>query len=150
MRYHHYHNHGRRSSQHDVDLDEEAALGHEASYLSGEKDAGRTADQAGAILGIANIFVVLPQFVTSFISSIVFAFIAPAASSDSTASPGSGIPDPPPFGDVDRRLMSRAGMHVGAASDDAIGFVFRVGGVSALVAAWFCWQMRRRKREGQM
>ena len=53
--------------QHEVDVDfddnEEAALALEANHLSngGHSEMGRTADQAGAILGIANIFVVLPQ-----------------------------------------------------------------------------------------
>lgn len=43
-------------------------------------------------------------------------------------------------------LLKRAGIHVSAASNDAIGFVFRIGGVSALVAAWLCWQMRKRRK----
>lgn len=69
-----------------------------------------------------------------------FAFIAPTTSDGSKE--GVHTPDRGPLEDIDRR----AGVHIGQASDDAIGFVFRVGGVSALVAAWLCWQMRRRKK----
>lgn len=49
-RIHHHH--------HDIDLDgDAAALALEAAYLSGGRELGRTADQAGAILGIANMWV---------------------------------------------------------------------------------------------
>ena len=46
-----------------------------------------------------------------------------------------------------RRVVRRAaGLHVPAGGNDAIGTIFRVGGVSALVAAYMCWQMRKKKR----
>jgi hypothetical protein len=46
-----------------------------------------------------------------------------------------------------RRIVRRAaGLHVPAGGNDAIGTIFRVGGVSALIAAYMCWQMRKKKR----
>lgn len=120
--------------------DGERAVMDEADFLhfGTMESSARTADQAGAILGIANVFVVLPQFLTSFISSIVFAFMAPGAPDQSALqdSPQTGL----------TLLLNRAEIHGPAASNDAIGFVFRIGGISALVAAWLCWQMRKRRK----
>lgn len=67
--------------------------------------------------------------------------MAPSSAPDSTSD------GELPFGkDEMSNLLRRAGIHVPAAANDAIGFVFRIGGVSALVAAWLCWQMRKRRK----
>lgn len=68
-----------------------------------------------------------------------FAFMAPAQTTDQVAQPRVET-------STRSSLLKRAGIHVPAASNDAIGFVFRIGGVSALVAAWLCWQMRKRRK----
>ena len=84
---------------------------------------------------------VLSSVLTSFISSLVFAFMAPPKAEEA----GAEAPADQPI----RLLLARAGIHVPPASNDAIGFIFRLGGFSALVAAWLCWQMRKRKRAAQ-
>jgi hypothetical protein len=71
-----------------------------------------------------------------------FAFMSPKDASDAALLDS----DKTQVDDSIRLLLRRAGTHVPAASNDAIGFVFRIGGVSALVAAWLCWQMRKRKK----
>ncbi|CAD6566115.1 MAG: hypothetical protein CYPHOPRED_000358 [Cyphobasidiales sp. Tagirdzhanova-0007] len=134
----------RTRPEEDIDLNqEEQDFALEAQLFGGEGNAetGRTADQAGAILGIANVFVVLPQFLTSFISSIVFAFLAPAHDSVDVAETVVTTVEIEAT-----RLSRRAGIHIPPSSNDAIGVIFRVGGFSALVAAWLTWQMRKRKR----
>ena len=172
----------RTRPEEDIDLNqEEQDFALEAQLFGGEGNAetGRTADQAGAILGIANVFVVLPQckapdarrlnnvqlteyslsVLTSFISSIVvslsgfgplysvltpllqFAFLAPAHDSVDVAETVVTTVEIEAT-----RLSRRAGIHIPPSSNDAIGVIFRVGGFSALVAAWLTWQMRKRKR----
>jgi solute carrier family 45 protein 1/2/4 len=49
-----------------------------------------TADKAGVILGIHNVFLVLPQFIVTFLSSIIFYLMEPDKS----------IPAHPPAGGV--------------------------------------------------
>lgn len=78
---------------------------------------------------------VLPRLMAWF----QFAFMSPVTGSEAANSALAAE------GDI-TDLLRRAGIHVPAASNDAIGSVFRIGGVSALVAAWLCWQMRRRRK----
>ncbi|KAG0303504.1 hypothetical protein BGZ98_006574 [Dissophora globulifera] len=66
---------------------------------------------AGALLGIHNIYIVLPQFLVSFLSSLVFAAIEPK--------PDGGID-----GDVDQ-----------PGDPETIGVMLRIGGVMAGIAA---------------
>lgn len=72
------------------------------------------ATSAGALLGIHNIYIVLPQFLVSFLSSVVFAAIEPKASQEGG---GVGSQDP----------------EVG--NPDTIGVMLRFGGVMAGIAA---------------
>ncbi|SCV70975.1 BQ2448_3737 [Microbotryum intermedium] len=59
--------------------DEERAGEDPRDTLDGEDDDDMdgAADQAGAILGIHNIYVVMPQFLVTALSSIIFALFAP-------------------------------------------------------------------------
>lgn len=87
-----------------------------------------TADKAGVILGIHNVFVVLPQFVVTLMASIIFHIMEPGT--------GSAIPKHPnaiPIGngtvseiDIDHvvRLVVREGGLEGGSSD-AVGLIFR-------------------------
>ncbi|BGP54860.1 hypothetical protein JCM8202v2_002447 [Rhodotorula sphaerocarpa] len=55
-------------------------------------------DQTGVILGCHNIFLVLPQFLVSGVSSVIFALLAPHHSvlgHAATTAPASGAPPPP-------------------------------------------------------
>lgn len=74
------------------------------------------ASSAGALLGIHNIYIVLPQFLVSFLSSLVFAAIEPK-----TSSPGDPTTELP--------AVEAAG------NPDTIGVMLRFGGVMAGIAA---------------
>lgn len=74
------------------------------------------ATSAGALLGIHNIYIVLPQFLVSFLSSLVFAAIEPKASS-----PGDSTTELP--------------VEEAAGNPDTIGVMLRFGGVMAGIAA---------------
>ncbi|KAJ1980533.1 hypothetical protein H4R35_001088 [Dimargaris xerosporica] len=77
---------------------------------------------SGIILGIHNMYVVFPQFVISFFSSVIFALfdaIHPAAPPPASSSPA---PAHPTEGDTDNA--------------QAIAWVLRVGGLSSVVAAY--------------
>ncbi|KAI9229419.1 MAG: sugar transporter [Piptocephalis tieghemiana] len=76
--------------------------------------------EAGAILGIHNVYVVLPQFLITFVASIVFALLEGPAPEHKETADGEE-----------------------AHSADAIGWVLRIGGASALVAAYFSTRIAR-------
>ncbi|KAL4247774.1 MFS transporter superfamily protein [Abortiporus biennis] len=82
------------------------------------------AAKAGIIIGIHNIFVVMPQFVMSGISSVIFALVEPKEPiSDPTT------PSPEPSAG---ELRLREGPQGGGPNSYAI--VFRLGGIAAIVA----------------
>ncbi|RHZ75896.1 hypothetical protein Glove_208g179 [Diversispora epigaea] len=82
----------------------------------GNSDSGRI--DSGTILGIHNMYIVLPQFCATFFSSIVFALLDPgtAVSNDNE----------------ERTIIKRHGETDAGA--DSIGFVFRCGGLMAIIA----------------
>jgi solute carrier family 45 protein 1/2/4 len=85
-----------------------------------------TADKAGVILGIHNVFVVLPQFVVTLMASIIFHIMEPG---EVTPKHPNAIPLPLPEPIVDSlngtmRLLAREGMVEGGSSD-AVGLIFR-------------------------
>jgi len=106
--------------------------------LLGNEEATGVGDKAGIILGIHNVFVVIPQFIVTGISAIIFAIFEPSrAVSDSRDTPTR----------VNGTLASRFPTF---ASDipvertfDSIGFVFRLGGLSAGIACVLCWQLSK-------
>ncbi|KAJ2825685.1 hypothetical protein FBU31_003643 [Coemansia sp. 'formosensis'] len=70
---------------------------------------------AGTILGIHNIFIVLPQFVTALASSLIFAFF------EHVNGPEPENPD---------------SQHA-----HEIALVLRLGGVSSVIAAYYAWKL---------
>ncbi|KAJ2402909.1 hypothetical protein GGI23_000362 [Coemansia sp. RSA 2559] len=95
--------------------------------------------ESGAILGIHNMYVVLPQFVINAVSSLVFAWLG--GSSDA----GKGA-----LRSVEFMAMDAAYSVLGGpAAGEAVGTVLRIGGASALVAAALTLLLfdRRRVRE---
>ncbi|ORX94511.1 MFS general substrate transporter [Basidiobolus meristosporus CBS 931.73] len=80
-----------------------------------------TGDSAGLILGIHNMYIVFPQFVITFISSIIF-YLFESHSSQ-------------PIGDT-------PGMEPNH-SASAIGWILRIGGISALAAAIFSLKIQQ-------
>ncbi|KAI7938338.1 hypothetical protein MJO28_015258 [Puccinia striiformis f. sp. tritici] len=68
---------------------------------------------AGTVLGIHNVFIVIPQFIISFLSSVLFKLLGPEGSS---------------------RDQHRT-------SD--IGIIFRVGGLATIISGLICWKLAR-------
>ncbi|WWC71291.1 uncharacterized protein I206_105245 [Kwoniella pini CBS 10737] len=124
-----------------------------------------TADKAGVILGIHNVFLVLPQFVVTFLSSIIFYLMEPEKglpahnphtiipiSGNVTDTSGEGIESVvSEIGDeVIKRLISRAeGLTSEGSSPDAVGLIFRIGGVSAAIGGYLCWRSSRDWAKGK-
>ena len=89
-----------------------------------------TADKAGVILGIHNVFLVLPQFIVTFLSSIIFYLMEP-----SRELPGhhpQSIPVTPVNGtnaetisEITRLVVREGALSGDASSPDAVGLIFR-------------------------
>ncbi|KAG8215937.1 major facilitator superfamily domain-containing protein [Butyriboletus roseoflavus] len=90
--------------------------------------------QAGAIIGIHNVFIVIPQFLVTGLSSIIFAIFDPDISALHGHHVGNTQPSDgtsaPPSQDAVRQLLTR--------SDDnrfnSIAIIFRLGGIAAAIA----------------
>jgi solute carrier family 45 protein 1/2/4 len=82
-----------------------------------------TGELAGLYLGVLNIFTTLPQFVSTLISSIIFAILAPGKSPELA-------PDIPP------------GENYRGDGPNAIAVCLAVGSLSSLVAARLAWNLR--------
>ncbi|KAG8986953.1 hypothetical protein FRB94_003800 [Tulasnella sp. JGI-2019a] len=117
---------------------------------------GGISDKAGIILGIHNIFVVIPQFLVTGLSSILFALLEPEHSvldQGHAGHPAAGnIPAAKNATDIaaaavaavsSRTLLLVRDAPVEAAGSDSIGIIFRVGGVSAAIAGLLCWRLSR-------
>lgn len=79
-----------------------------------------TNDVAGEMLGIMNVFVTLPQFIMTFVSSIVFAILEPGKSKELT----------------EGKVEVRGGV-------SAIAVVMVIGGMGSIAAAWLTMKLRR-------
>ncbi|KAG0245947.1 hypothetical protein BGX31_005233 [Mortierella sp. GBA43] len=95
--------------------------GHSAAINTTQPTSSTEAVSAGALLGIHNIYIVLPQFLVSFLSSLVFAAIEPhqSDSGDDKDEPG---------------------------NPETIGVMLRFGGIMAGIAALLSlklWQQPR-------
>jgi len=84
------------------------------------REPAPTNDIAGEMLGIMNVFVTLPQFIMTFVSSVVFAILEPGKSKELTE------------GKVEER---------GAVS--AIAVVMVIGGIGSIAAGWLTIKLRR-------
>lgn len=113
----------RRSSNYDVDDDVERA----DDGLEGHDDAGAITLQAGSVLGLHNVAVVIPQFLVTALSSLIFAIMEPSSNDDQKT----------PSQD------DSAGQ-VEASNGDALGLIFRLGGCCALVAGILAVRLVRR------
>ncbi|WWD19321.1 hypothetical protein CI109_103779 [Kwoniella shandongensis] len=116
-----------------------------------------TADKAGVILGIHNVFLVLPQFIVTFLSAIIFYLMEPdkslpshrpgtiPISTNTTTSDITDVTEDMARRTVDLILLkTRAEGVVGdASSPDAVGLIFRIGGVSAAIGGYLCWRLSR-------
>ncbi|KAF9934800.1 hypothetical protein FBU30_000094 [Linnemannia zychae] len=97
------------------------------SSSSGNSPSEATAS-AGALLGIHNIYIVLPQFLVSFLSSLVFAAIEPHGGG------GEG-------GEGDHQATEET-----AGNPDTIGVMLRFGGIMAGIAALLSLRLWKQPR----
>ncbi|KIO33059.1 hypothetical protein M407DRAFT_65899, partial [Tulasnella calospora MUT 4182] len=131
----------------DVGSDEELML---EKHGEGHGDGGMS-NKAGIILGIHNIFVVIPQFLVTGLSSILFALLEPHKSVLDQGHAGH-----PAAGNVPNKNITDATSAAVAevvratlepreapveGSGDSIGIIFRIGGVSAFIACGLCWKL---------
>lgn len=86
---------------------------------------GDTADKAGVILGIFNVFVVMPQFVVTAMSSVIFHIMEPpTGTTDLPPKHPNALPIPAGNGTL-ADVVAREGAVVEAGSPDAVGLIFR-------------------------
>ncbi|RIA98477.1 major facilitator superfamily domain-containing protein [Glomus cerebriforme] len=85
----------------------------EVPFIDSHGGISTNDSEAGVLLGIHNMYVVLPQFLVTFFSSIIFAVLEP----------GSDKNTPRQHHPHDKNLDA-----------DSIGFVLRIGGIMAIVA----------------
>ncbi|PBL03151.1 MFS general substrate transporter [Armillaria gallica] len=99
----------------------------------GETGEGVTTEdlsaKAGIILGIHNIFVVIPQFLVTGVSSIIFAVFDKDTRDSSSANNGVG-----------------AASALNAAGSNSVVYVFRIGGIAALIAFVLSWRLAKELR----
>ncbi|KAI0037009.1 hypothetical protein K488DRAFT_75578 [Vararia minispora EC-137] len=106
--------------------------------------------KAGIILGIHNMFVVIPQFLVTGLASIIFAILEPTRSvvhhggpvhapATTTIDGGASADD---AGDVVVALLRRDdGVAVAPRGPNAVAIIFRLGGLAAVVAFIVCWRL---------
>ncbi|KAL1743634.1 major facilitator superfamily domain-containing protein [Schizophyllum fasciatum] len=117
---------------------------------------GGLAAKAGIILGIHNLFIVIPQFIVTGLSSIIFAIFDPHQSvlhgghggvpmhNTTTAEAGD---DAAAGGDLTFRTSQEFALRAEDDSDaggtNSVVYIFRIGGFSAIIAAVLCWRLAR-------
>lgn len=130
-------------------------LSEPSSPITPSPAAPSTADKAGLILGIHNVFIVLPQFVITAISSLVFFLMEPASTPHPPLAPN--VPAGVVNGSIAAEVAAatatavvRAEAIVKASSPDAVGLVFRIGGTSAAVGAFLTYRLMRKWKAGNV
>lgn len=89
-----------------------------------------------------NIYLVLPQLIVTGLSSIIFAIFAPEHSV--LVPPVVLPPSTATAGVLKEAIELVARQQIEATKSwDALGLIFRIGGVSAAVSTWLCWRMMR-------
>ncbi|KII91533.1 hypothetical protein PLICRDRAFT_156689 [Plicaturopsis crispa FD-325 SS-3] len=106
--------------------------------------------QSGVILGIHNIFIVIPQFIVTGLSSIIFALFEPDKSVLHGQHPGK-IDTSNTTMSVTSELMRRQEADTVPDGPNSVAIIFRqseysIGGVSAAIAFVLCWRLAREIR----
>ncbi|KAJ3994904.1 hypothetical protein F5050DRAFT_1695310 [Lentinula boryana] len=123
----------------------------------GDEHNGGLSGKAGIILGIHNIFVVMPQFIVTGLSSVIFALVDPAKSVLHGSHPGgtlgpalnhttSEIVSPRFLRDTTEDELEMIQDLQASATSNSVVYIFRIGGVSALIAFVLCWRLAREMR----
>ncbi|KDQ54087.1 hypothetical protein JAAARDRAFT_410743 [Jaapia argillacea MUCL 33604] len=125
----------------------------EDTPLAGAKKVGGgdLSAKAGVILGIHNIFIVIPQFLVTGLSSIIFAIFEPTKSVLHGHHPG----NTPPIGNVTLAtpanntlnellfLRDEDGEVDQADGPNSVAIIFRLGGIAAAAAFVLCLRLSR-------
>ncbi|KAJ1900142.1 hypothetical protein LPJ66_001665 [Kickxella alabastrina] len=104
-------------SRHSQESDFNGEIQSENPMQVQDQDRSQTRLSTGTILGIHNVFIVVPQFITAFVSSLLFAFFERK---------GGDAPD----------------ADSGAQHAYEIALVLRLGGVASAVAAYYAWRLQ--------
>ncbi|KAF8341220.1 uncharacterized protein EI90DRAFT_2965491 [Cantharellus anzutake] len=115
---------------------EDEGFDEDAGFLEDPDTVGKSgvSDKAGVILGIHNIFIVVPQFLVTGLSAVVFAL------SDSPSSVSSNDTTSFPSNSTTIALLQRDSEKQ---PFDSIGLMFRIGGVSAAIACILCHRLSK-------
>ncbi|KAH7915904.1 major facilitator superfamily domain-containing protein [Hygrophoropsis aurantiaca] len=132
-----------------IDVEYTDIADHDTASLN-RKTRNGLSSQAGVILGIHNMFIVVPQFLVTGLSSIIFAIFDPEKSVLHGHHPGNTKPTNgtlPAAGSAEiasRHVFGRQA-DILAANDgpNSIAIIFRLGGVAAAVAFVLCWRLAR-------
>ncbi|KAL1760739.1 major facilitator superfamily domain-containing protein [Schizophyllum commune] len=129
------------------------SFAHESGNGFAAGAGGGLAAKAGIILGIHNLFIVIPQFIVTGVSSIIFAIFDPDQSvlhgghggipmhNSTTTEDGS---DAAASGDLAfRALAYRAEEENNGGGSNSVVYIFRLAGFSAVIAAVLCWRLAR-------
>ncbi|KIK58055.1 hypothetical protein GYMLUDRAFT_705185 [Collybiopsis luxurians FD-317 M1] len=132
------------------DRDEEEGGGDSDEEID-EHDGGGLSAKAGIILGIHNIFIVIPQFLVTGMSSVIFALFDPGKSAlhghpGGTLGPAHNATAPALMMRDDEDTIEMIKELQDAAASSPVVYIFRIGGVSALIAFVLCWRLARELR----
>ncbi|KAI5121605.1 hypothetical protein M0805_009476 [Coniferiporia weirii] len=120
--------------------------------------------KSGIIIGIHNLFIVIPQFISTGLTSLVFALFDPGKSVRPGHSPGIGVPGigngTIAVGDVNANanvtdavasllFYARDDEGGDAHSVNSVAVIFRFGGVAAMIAFVLCWRLARELKRGR-
>ncbi|KAF4603016.1 hypothetical protein EYR38_003421 [Pleurotus pulmonarius] len=113
-------------------------------YDDDEQEGGGLSAKAGIILGIHNVFIVIPQFLVTGLSSILFAIFDPQKSVLHGAHPGNignSTVAAVDTRDFTSQLFPREPEIQGGSN--SVVYIFRIGGLSAAIAFVLCWRLAR-------
>ncbi|KAI8850416.1 hypothetical protein BC829DRAFT_155443 [Chytridium lagenaria] len=79
---------------------------------------------AGIVLGIHNIYIVIPQFVSTLITSLIFTAVESIAP-DTGGTPGFSA----------------------KSNSDAYGWCLRIGAIASMISAWMAWRVREVRKQ---
>ncbi|TFK21002.1 sucrose transporter [Coprinopsis marcescibilis] len=123
---------------------------------TGPNPSGSLSAKAGIILGIHNVFIVIPQFLVTGLSSIIFAIFDPHTpptstgqlASDRLKNATSALVDsagrlPRDVYYLGNELISRAETVLQPTHSNSVVYIFRIGGVAATFGFVLCWRLAR-------